>query len=464
MEYLILLSVSSAIIAALTFLIWKRTGSIAFVIGIFFLFYWSLAGSWIFYFDAISGFQGEKIGLHYYYIFEKMFPVGLDHDFFMSILYYAIFIIVVQLGILISYGKVRNVDFEPMLLSTGRMLAFTAFFLVASLLFVFPEIKSAFENNLILYYTIELSDNKFLTLHQFLLQLAITSLLMATGIFLSKNAEKMRLNKVNIGYLIIFLFVLGITMSFLMILGNKKELLFSGMLAILFFLSNNKLSKSNIKRLAILIFIVLIPLMATDIIRGAKFRSLLSLDLVEKEPSSKKRSKINLLGMVLFSNELFFSNFSMYGVLNQEIPQSTGISVKYLGSSLIPRVIKAERPEDVYTYYARKTNLVEGQGYTIHHATAWYLNFGRAGIIAGALIFGLIWGKLSSLKLSSKRSDFKLILIFLVPAITCAYIPILVRNGMEVYKSFLIEGVLLTSLIIYLSRKEFHPKKLLWWK
>jgi hypothetical protein len=143
----------------------------------------------------------------------------------------------------------------------------------------------------------------------------------------------------------------------------------------------------------------------------------------------------------------------MYGSIKKNIPVKYGVSFEYLAHSMIPRAISADRPPDVYDHYVKNVgaDLESGQGYTIHHATAWMLNFGKLGIFFGGLLIGFIWGKLSSLKLNSKDSSFKHIVINLAPVITCAYLPVIIRSGIESYKGYLIEGILFTCLIIFAS-------------
>lgn len=464
MEFILTLSIATLIIFLLSVKIWKKTRSVSFILGVIFLYYWSLAGSWIFYFDAISGFEGKEIGLHYYYFFDKLFEVHVNPDFLMSIILYSLFIILIQTSLLFVYKKQNNVSTKPIMLSLKKLMFFMLFFLILSLAFISSEIYDAFTNNLILYNTVELSANKFFSLHQLTFQLAITTLILTISIYFSIDGTKMQVDRHNLKYHIILLFCFGTIIAFLTILGNKKELLFAGMVAILFFISNNRISKRSSSRLLILIFAVVIPLFATDIVRGAKFRSLLTLDIIGEKSKKRKIASNDVLGMIFFSNELFFPNFSMYGALNQDIPVKPAISLKYLASSLIPRAIKPERPEDVYTYYVRQVNAEKGQGYTIHHATAWLLNFGIVGVLIGAVLLGFVWGKLAGLRIRNNKKVFRLIVVFLAPAISCAYIPALIRSGMEGYKAFLIEGILLTCLVVYFSNENFKIKLPFWKK
>ena len=459
----LLLSAYTSIIFILAFFIWKRTKSFAFMLGIFFLFYWGMAGSWIFYFDALSGFKGEAIGLHYYYLFDVLFDVKLNKSFLIAISLHSLFIISIQLSVLFFYRNQKTNVSKVLLLDYRKLYLIALIAIAISSAFIWSEITEAFQDNKILYHVVELNENRFFSLHQLFLQISITAVVFLTGLLLSPTAEKIKLNSYSVQAHLLIFPLLVLILSFLAVLGNKKELMFAGMLTILFFLSNNRRGKKDLKRLLILSMLIILPLFSTDIIRGKNFRSLLSLDFEGKkvETEKEKRSLKDVFGSVVFSNELFFANLSMYGAIEKDVPVAPGISFKYLAASMIPRAIKKDRPEDVYVHYANGVgaNLESGQGYTIHHATAWLLNFGVFGVLLGGVIIGFIWGRLSSLQIIRNAAKYKQILIYLVPAITCAYLPVILRSGIESYKGFIIEGIIFTCLLVYISLEGMLSKR-----
>ena len=58
--------------------------------------------------------------------------------------------------------------------------------------------------------------------------------------------------------------------------------------------------------------------------------------------------------------------------------------------------------------YAESLGIYEGatgQGFTVHHATGWYLNFGTWGLIAGALLVGIIWAECYNAHNRVRRGD-----------------------------------------------------------
>src|SRR5262249_49792084 len=91
------------------------------------------------------------------------------------------------------------------------------------------------------------------------------------------------------------------------------------------------------------------------------------------------------------SNEAFGAHFSMYGVLAAQTSPKFGYSIYSLACSVIPRVLWPDRPRDIYLYYSESVGAIQNQGYSLHHATGWYLNFGYAGVAVGAIVLGLLW-------------------------------------------------------------------------
>jgi hypothetical protein len=151
---------------------------------------------------------------------------------------------------------------------------------------------------------------------------------------------------------------------------------------------------------------------------------------------------------ILFSNELFAGHFSMYGVIHYNVPIHFGISFKNLLYSFIPSVIRKERPQDVYGYYAEQLNLPKDQGFTINHITAWYINFGLFGILIGSMFIGLmlmspmlighvVWKHLP------QNSH-----LFIMCMITC-FGAMLVRSGPEGLKSILYEAIIIPMGLIW---------------
>src|SRR5262249_12059446 len=112
------------------------------------------------------------------------------------------------------------------------------------------------------------------------------------------------------------------------------------------------------------------------------------------------------------------------------------------------------RPEEIYEYYARSVSATPGQGYTIHHAAGWYLNFGVAGIFLGAVLMGFVWGKCYQGYRNSLRGNnlgWPRVLGILAPWMFVAEIPTMMRAGPETYKSLLIEAILIPTVVLSLA-------------
>ena len=91
-------------------------------------------------------------------------------------------------------------------------------------------------------------------------------------------------------------------------------------------------------------------------------------------------------------NEAYAAHFSMYGVLSRNVEPKFAYSLYSLALSAIPRIVWPDRPRDIYLYYSESVGTVQNQGYSLHHATGWYLNFGYLGVALGAVVMGLVWG------------------------------------------------------------------------
>jgi hypothetical protein len=151
-------------------------------------------------------------------------------------------------------------------------------------------------------------------------------------------------------------------------------------------------------------------------------------------------------GEKVFSNEFFCAHFSMYGVFMRNVPPATGISLRYLASSFLPA---RERSPTAYDHYAAEARLVQGQGYTIHHATAWYLNFGTIGVLLGGLFLGGLWTLM--FRVRSMVPPGGKGFAQLLPWCFVAFLPSLIRNGPEAFKALLVEGLALPVLLVAFS-------------
>ena len=153
------------------------------------------------------------------------------------------------------------------------------------------------------------------------------------------------------------------------------------------------------------------------------------------------------LATIAFSNEMFSGQFSLYASLKEKLPISIGHSFYSAFCVFIPRSIIKDRPVSSYEYYSKKLELDPAQGFTINHATDWYLNFGFIGVLMG----GVFWGALISfLYLGSVIvvSDVLKNLSFISLISVAAYFSMIIRGGIDVLKVIVFESILIPIMLL----------------
>jgi hypothetical protein len=231
-------------------------------------------------------------------------------------------------------------------------------------------------------------------------------------------------------------------------LGNKNELalaLFSG--CFLYF-ANSTRPRTRL--------LALIGVMLLACVGFIDFARSFSLDEISDSISIGEIAYS--LVRIATSNEAFAAHMSMYGVLSYHAPLTYGSSVYIFVASAIPRMFWPDRPESVYLHYERSVGLVpiaEGQGYTVHHATGWYLNFGIPGVVMGALLLGWVWASLyNNVARGALRRDASAIRMFYIIGFVTfsANLPTLIRSGPEGYKGILVDSLFIPIVVLLLSR------------
>jgi hypothetical protein len=168
---------------------------------------------------------------------------------------------------------------------------------------------------------------------------------------------------------------------------------------------------------------------------------------------------------VTSNNEAYAAHLSLYGVLTTGTEPRFGYSLYSLACSAIPRVLWPHRPPDIYNYYADSVGAIQDQGYAIHHATGWYLNFGYAGVAIGAIVMGLVWGYCcNAQQRMSAKSGFAFRLFAIIsPWLFVACLPPLIRAGPEGYKGFIIEGLMIPIGTLAFACRPKKAKPRLYW-
>src|SRR5215469_18497357 len=118
MGYYLTISLATLLIVGLTIQIWRKTHCVGFLLGVVFMYYWSIYGGW-----AVIWSGGELDS----YLYHKMFPVALDADYFLSLILYTAFIVAVQITVLcrVKHSGLKIAP-EPIRISHLRVIAIAA--------------------------------------------------------------------------------------------------------------------------------------------------------------------------------------------------------------------------------------------------------------------------------------------------------------------------------------------------
>jgi hypothetical protein len=155
------------------------------------------------------------------------------------------------------------------------------------------------------------------------------------------------------------------------------------------------------------------------------------------------------------SNEAFGAHFSMYGVLSYDVQPTYGLGVESLLRSLLPKFAQlVDRGSDLYQYYIDKVGGATAQGFSIHYATGWYLDFGIPGIAFGSILLGGALALLYNVRHPKimPRALLTRSLIVAVPAAFTANFPYLLRSpGIESVKGMFIDSVALPTILLFVA-------------
>lgn len=468
-----LFSVAIFIIAVKT---WKITNDFCIPLTTFFLFYFTLAGAFFFAADSYFGFNGANIGLHYYIIFERMFPIWFDGYYIQSCVYYAAFVLVFQLLLYIFLKKLfqkknysaqeseLNFRFE---LNPYAVFFATAALIALSIYCLKDEIATAIRQCQSVYTVTRSNHNQLYTIHQLANEFCVLIPFMAYAVlFIDRHKFSLSIKQVK-GAKIILLLTCFIAALYISFLGNRRELLSALIVCTLFFINHFK--RSSLLKYGFIFGITFVMFLANDFIRSTIVPKFLHEVFMPNTPTEKAppeefflSDKVTagdkfkqVFSSFVLSNELFYAHFSMYGVLQHKIKPTYGTSLKYLACSIVPRSILKDRPDDIYTYYVKEINAAPGQIYTLHNATGWYLNFGLIGIIfgAGAIAFFFVGAFYLQERRNKFKNKFLIILGDVVVVLISAQFVTFITSGPEGYKAMLVEGIILPVLILTILSK-----------
>lgn len=435
MEYFAMLGVSTALIAALAWALYQRRRDAGILAGTIALYYWSLLGAWSIIVDKTGGFSGK----HYYYLEYKLFPVKLDSHYMLALGLYAGFIVITQLTLLAALSRRPRRPVPRLILRHEPILMTASLAGLASYWLIRSKISAAWDLNTSAYWYTRSQTDEWFTLHQVLNRVALLAPAIGLAVLAAGPSSRyfvsIRRRYTLAAYLALFA-GMGV---FTFILGNKNEVLealVAGTLAYLASVRRPSLWKVGLTAAAGLWFLYAIDFFRAVPVAG--LRAALS------ERLEQTTGVANFIGS---SNEAFAAHFSMYGVLSAGVAPKFGYSLYSLVCSVIPRVLWPNRPLDIYFYYSEQVGAIQNQGYSLHHATGWYLNFGIPGVALGGVALGLVWAYCLNAHQRIGRGSGLAFRVFatVAPWLFVAYLPPLIRAGPESYKGFVIEAVLIPA-------------------
>lgn len=431
-------------IVLLAVLLFLRTRSPLVLAGLGLLYYWTLYGAWF----IVMEQTGTESPMHYHTIFRRLTPVYLDSGYLQALLYYLGFMLVLELVLLAGLRRPGGdaPPPQPVELSQGRLLAVSLVSGVAAIAMLGPVLAPALSAGQPLYALInrQLAAGKLplYSLHQLLVHLSL--LPAAVGVILALCGPQARYLRAPLWRPALAgqLLVLAAMFVFMGLTGNRHELFVTMVTALLLYLVNHP--RPRFWPVAGAGVGTALFMGVIDLARGLGF----------KELTTSMGGGLGAWAKQVFtSNEAFAAHVSMYYSLQGDLPLTWGSSLISLAASVIPKALWAGRPPDIYHYYAQGLGVEGLTGYTIHHATGWYLNFGFMGVLAGAVVLGWIWSGLLAAPgwAIAGRGPRWRALAALVPCTFTAHLVSVVRAGPECYKGVALTAVAVPLVMLLLS-------------
>ena len=454
MEYFVLLTAATVVIAVLTFALYRQRRDMGVIVGAVALYYWSLYGAWYIVIDKTGGFSGKQ----YHYLEKKLFPIALDRDYMITLALYAGFVIVVQLTMLMALTRRPQRDIPRLTIQHDPILLIGFLAAAASMFIMADKLGAAWTLNQSAYLYTRAETGDWFTLHQVLNRVALLPPAIGLATLAAGKRSRFFVNASRRYTLAGYVALFAIMGTFTFVLGNKNEILTSLVAGFLTYIGSVKRPKWG--RVALVMTAGVWFPYSIDYFRGVPVSKL-------SEAVAQHFDDATGVGtFVASSNEAYGAHFSMYGVIATHTPPRFGYSIYLLACSVVPRVLWKDRPRDIYLYYSESVGAVQGQGYSIHHATGWYLNFGYMGVAIGAVVLGLLWAYCLNAHQRIGRASGLVFRVFAViaPWMFAANVPSLIRSGPEGYKGFAVDGVLtpMTALMLACRTRKTRKSRLLW--
>ncbi|HTB15127.1 MAG TPA: hypothetical protein VK752_26330 [Bryobacteraceae bacterium] len=453
MEFFALLAVATAAIAILTVALYRKRRDVGFLVGAAALYYWTLYGAWYIVIDKTGGFSGKN----YHYLEYKLFPISLDGDYMLTLALYSGFLILVLLTLLLALSRDNHIEIPRLVMRHEPILIIAVIAALASLYIIKDKLSEAWALNTSAYTYTRQQTGEWFTLHQVLNRVAMLPPAIGFATLLAGKRSRFFVNVVRRytwpGYIALFL---GMA-AFTFVLGNKNEVFMSLIAGLLCYLASVR--RPSFVKAGLIVIAGMWFLYAIDFFRGTPISEM------SEAVSQRLDEATEVASFVTSSNEAYAAHFSLYGVLSTGAEPRFGYSLYSLACSVVPRVLWPDRPADIYNYYADSVGAIQNQGYSVHHATGWYLNFGYAGVAVGALVMGLVWAWCSNAhqRIAPKSGLGFRLFATIAPWLFVACLPPLIRAGPEGYKGFVVEGLLIPMATLGFACRAKKAKPKLYW-
>lgn len=441
----------------LVFIAWKRTGDFSVLFGAFILYAWTFLGAWFFIGDAATGFHGHVIGLNYYYLMQRMFPFLLNGNYLRALAEYGLFAGVVFGTLVLLTRRLEATSSEPVQVSRDVLLVIGVGSLAVSFFAVLPTVREAIAHRVSVYNMLhELTGWRSIA-HGFADKTASVAALLATALVTVRNRSNAPLaDRASFAPVWAPWALLCMVCTWFALIGNRHSL-FTAFILVMVYMFNLGL-RQVLRPVLAIGTVCLLALLAGGSVRGLAWSDQgLQAAVVDNEPfhlpaiAHVPRHPTTTLGRAgekILSNEFFCAHMSLFGVHQLDVPVQPGIGPRYLFWSMVPGAV---RPSSSYEYYAQRAHLATDQGFTIHHATAWYLSGGLPGIVIGSVLLGALWAFLLRLRRKKSSGWWGTLFGAVLPCAFVAFLPEFIRNGPEAYKSLLVEGLALPLVAVLVA-------------
>lgn len=439
LDLLLLIACTVAMVHS-TMQAWRDTRSYAIPAGALFCYYWSLHGAWT------IVITGGDLGSHDY-LMDDLVTVVVDNNYRLTLVLYTAFA-VVMLQTARWMAAVRGQlpdDRARVRLNAPQLIIACALCGVGSYLIIRGPMGMSAATGVSLYNLTRYEGvlgalGVVLTI---LNRMALVPAAIGLAAWFSGPRGRFVVMPQRPGYLAGFAAVLAGMLGLCFLLGNKNEVLFAATAGGLFYLGNSP--KPRVLALTSSLASVVLCLVLFDNFRSAS--------VTEVKEDISLQDTIAALASVGTTGECYAAHLSLYGVLDARVEPDFGASFLSLAASVVPRSMWQDRPEEIYWYYIEGVGASKEQGFTIHHATGWYLNFGVVGVIAGGLFVGAVWGQSIKLLHTSRVASRWFIWRVLTTFAACTFtgnMPTLLRTGIEGYKGFVVHSFIASLVVLVL--------------